>query len=200
VVQTFAVVAVSSSSGNDDWNNNPRRADILRNADVKFPTEEGLLGYQMRGPLAPARVRILASDANQVAHDFQEFVRVSNEFQGVSAFDSFTVDLGDFATDRSFPPGNASAVVVYFDALTRTSSGPLNGVGVCAASGAGSSPGDGSGGPGDGGGGPGDGSGGPGGGPDGSPPGGGPAGGSSLSSASTPTTAAAAHASRGGRR
>jgi hypothetical protein len=132
VVQAFAIIAVNGGiSANDDWNTNPRRADIFRNADVKFPTEEGVLGYHLQGALAPARVRVLASAATDVASSFGTFVRPGGEFQGVSAFNSFAIELGAVVTDSAFPLSSAKAIVVYFDALTRTAAGPLAGLGVC---------------------------------------------------------------------
>lgn len=137
VVQAFAVVAINNgSSGNDDWNNNVRRADIFRSAEMQFPTESGLRGYRTDGPggvLTPTRVRVLATDHTSVATTFNALVRTAGgDLQGVSPFNSFTLDLGADVTNVNLPLKSATAMVVIFDAQTRTTSGPLAGIGVCA--------------------------------------------------------------------
>ncbi|MEO7731144.1 MAG: hypothetical protein ABIY55_09250, partial [Kofleriaceae bacterium] len=154
VIQTFAVVTVNSGgSGNDNWNTNPRRADISRAADMLFPTENGILGFRtdgVTGVLAPSRVRVLASADSGVGATFDEFVRrPGSDLHGVSPFGSFTVDLGDAVT-TSAPLSASTALVAYFDLQTRTATGPLAGLGVCAqplAPGAGGAPPGGSGSP-----------------------------------------------------
>jgi hypothetical protein len=135
VVQAFALVAVNSgSSSNDDWNNNPRRADIFRAGDMLFPTESGILGYRTDGAgaiLAPSRVRVLATDATSVATIFNTHVRQGGgDLQGVSPFNSFTVDLGTDVTNAA-PLSSATAIVAFFDVQTRTATGPLTSIGTC---------------------------------------------------------------------
>lgn len=145
VVQSFAVIAVNSgSSSNEDWNRNPRRADIFRGADMLFPAEAGVLDYRTDGPgalLAPSRVRILASDETGVGDVFTTSVRQpGGDLQGVSPFNSFTIDLGPAVTDATLPLKSATAMVVYFDLQTRSATGALSGVGTCSQPPAGSTP------------------------------------------------------------
>jgi hypothetical protein len=137
VVQTFAVFAVNPGDpGNAAWNTNPRRADVVHGADVKFPTEKGILSYRMEGAssvLAPTRVRVLAERASVAFSTFETFVRHdSTEQQGVSPFNSFAVDLGDVVTNPSFPIAKSTAIIVIFDLQARTALGPLTGLGICA--------------------------------------------------------------------
>jgi hypothetical protein len=132
VVHTFALVAGNNGdSGNDDWNANPRRADIFRSTDGVFPTEDALLDYRMEGPLAPSRVRLLASEHRNVWRTFDQFERPANNLQGVTPFGSFAVDLGDYATDASFPIAGSDTIYVVFDLQTRTSADPLASIGIC---------------------------------------------------------------------
>jgi hypothetical protein len=136
VVQAFAVVAVNNgNTGNDDWNNNPRRADIFRAGDMQFPTEHGILDYRTDGPggvLAPSRVRVLATEASAVATTFSALVRPSGDLQGVSPFNAFTLELGADVRNANLPLRSATALVAFFDVQTRTATDPLAGVGVCA--------------------------------------------------------------------
>jgi len=135
VVQSFALVTINNGgSNNDNWNTNPRRADIARAADMLFPTETGILDYRtdgVFGVLAPSRVRVLATTDAAVGTKFDEFVRRGGgDLHGVSPFGSFKVDLGPEVTTAS-PLTLSTAIVVYFDLQTRTATGPLAGVGTC---------------------------------------------------------------------
>jgi hypothetical protein len=135
VVQAFAVVAVNNGhSGNFDWNTNPRRADISRAAEMVFPTEDGLLVYRTDPSIAltPSRVRVLASEPQEVTTTFDTFVRSSGDRHGVSPFSSFAVELGAFATDNAFPIADATAMVAFFDVQARTATSRLVGFGDCA--------------------------------------------------------------------
>jgi hypothetical protein len=137
IVQTFAIFSANDgNSGNQDWNNNPHRGDIFRTQDALFPTERGVLGYRMEGPIAPSRVRVLAGRAANAWTVFDTFVRNGNELHGVSAFGSFAVELGDDVANPTGPLGSASAIIVTADLLTRTAAGPLEGVAACTQPGA----------------------------------------------------------------
>jgi len=115
-------------------NDNPRRADIFRGSEMKFPTESGVLGYRtdgVGGILAPSRVRVLAVVDNEVGTKFGTYVRsAGGDLQGVSPFNPFTITLGD-AVSSAEPLQRALAVVAYFDVQTRTASSALTTVGAC---------------------------------------------------------------------
>jgi hypothetical protein len=135
VVEGFAAIAVSRSDGNDDWNNNARRADIARSPDMQFPTENGIVDYRTDGDfgiLAPSRVRVLAGESADVANKFAQYVRNVGDLHGVSPFNTFSLTLGPAVSDRTSPLATASEIVVFFDVQTRTATAALAGLGVCA--------------------------------------------------------------------
>jgi hypothetical protein len=121
-------------SDNDDWNNNPRRGDVLRASEMEFPTESGILNFRTEGLgaiLAPSRLRVLAAADSEVATKFDTYIRKGGgDLQGVSPFNTFTVALGDAVTTAA-PLKRATAVVVYFDVQTRTAHDALTDIGAC---------------------------------------------------------------------
>jgi hypothetical protein len=137
IVRSLAVFAANSgASGNASWNATPRRFDNVRAADISFPTEAGVRGYRIGGPLTAltsARVRTLAGTSTEAWTSFNTYARADRDFDGTSPFGSFAVNVGSMATSATAPFASAHTMVVVIDVETRAATSALSGVAPCGA-------------------------------------------------------------------